>query len=148
MGAFTREELQDAWANYQDVANRAVEQWDWTEWANLFTEDAEYVEHSEGNFHGRQEIYDWVTGIMTNAEVRIWAGFPVRWAVIDEDKGRVVCCFINRAKDPGDGATYEVDNWSLITYAGNGKWSAQEDIYNRAEFDVLLKAWAEANAGQ
>jgi hypothetical protein len=146
MGAFTRDELQQAWDHYQEVATRAVEQWDWTEWANLFTEDAEYVEHSEGTFHGRQEIHDWITGIMTGSDVRIWGEFLVRWSFIDEDKGWVVCCFINRAKDPGDGATYEVDNWSLVKYAGDGKWLSQEDIYNRPEFDVMLKAWFEAKA--
>src|SRR5690348_8820016 len=37
---------------------------DWPAWADLFTEDATYVEHVLGTMHGRDEIKQWIVKIM------------------------------------------------------------------------------------
>jgi hypothetical protein len=37
-------------------------------------------------------------------------------------------------RDPGDGTIISATNISIVTYAGDGKWSRQEDIYNPLRF--------------
>ena len=56
----TRDELELAFAHYCDVREHAIATGDWRRWAALFTEDARYVEHAYGTFHGRQAIADWI----------------------------------------------------------------------------------------
>ena len=34
--------------------------------------------------------------------------------------------------DPGDGSIHQEYNFTLLKYAGDGKWSYEEDIYNPA----------------
>jgi len=53
MGQFTRDELERAFAHYQEVAAKAAAANEWRPWADMFTDDAEYVEHHYGVFHGR-----------------------------------------------------------------------------------------------
>ena len=53
MGRWTRAELEDAFAAYQRTALQAGTTGDWNGWADLFTEDATYVEHHYGTFGGR-----------------------------------------------------------------------------------------------
>ena len=50
--------------------------------------------------------------------------------VIDEPTGRVICELDNPMRDPGDGTIITATNISIVTYAGDGKWRRQEDIYN------------------
>jgi SnoaL-like domain len=146
MGKFTRAEMERAFAHYVDVAGKSIEAWDWRGWANLFTEDAEYVEHSFGTFRGREAIYNWVTKTMAPPAGKVWGSFPVRWHFVDEEKGWILCCFINRMADLGDGIVREVDNWSLLKYAGDDLWSYEEDIYNMAEFREAITQWHEIKA--
>ena len=67
--------------------------------------------------------------------------FPVEWYVIDEEKGWVVAQIWNRMVDPGDGSLHQAYNYTLLKYAGNGKWSHEEDIYNPAHFQTMLVGW-------
>ena len=43
--------------NFVETATRCAEAGEWRDWANLFTEDAHYVEHMFGEMHGREEIH-------------------------------------------------------------------------------------------
>src|SRR5215470_4187041 len=61
MGAFTRDELEQAFRHYWQTG--AVGE-NWDAWADLFTEDAEYVEHVLGNLSGREAIRNWIKPIM------------------------------------------------------------------------------------
>ena len=45
MGRFSRAEIEDAFQNFQQTALAAGTSGDWNAWADLFTEDATYVEH-------------------------------------------------------------------------------------------------------
>ena len=60
--------------------------------------------------------------------------FPSLWSVIDEATGRIICELDNPMRDPGDGTIITATNISIVTYAGDGKWSRQEDIYNPLRF--------------
>jgi hypothetical protein len=44
-------------------------------------------------------------------------------------------------RDPGDGTIIGATNISIMTYAGDGLWSKQEDIYNPMKFLETTMAW-------
>ena len=46
MGQWSREELEEAWRRYQEAVVQVGKTWDWSSYADHFTEDAKYVEHS------------------------------------------------------------------------------------------------------
>ena len=69
MGRFSRAELEEAFQNYQETALEAGTSGDWTKWADLFTEDATYIEHLFGTLGGREAIRNWISKTMsTDAE--------------------------------------------------------------------------------
>jgi hypothetical protein len=141
MGRFSREELEEAFARYQQVALEAGTSGDWNAWADQFTEDATYVEHLFGTFGGREAIRKWICSTMAqypNCEMKF---FPIEWYMIDEERGWVVCQVWNRMVDPGDGGLHQAYNFTLLKYAGNGRWSYEEDIYSPAPFQEMIKGW-------
>src|SRR6478752_1312092 len=58
-----------------------------------------------------------------------------------EERGRIVCDVYNELHDPGDGQPHGASNITILTYAGNGLWSCEEDIYNPATFLRAAKKW-------
>jgi hypothetical protein len=73
--------------------------------------------------------------------------FPIEWYVIDEERGWVVCQVWNRMRDPGDGSVHQEYNFTLLKYAGDGKWSYEEDIYNPMRFGAMVAGWEAAKQG-
>ena len=144
MGQFTRAELERAFAHYQEVAATAAAANEWRPWADLFTEDAEYVEHHYGVFHGREEIYRWISETMKTPPNDEMTSFPIEWHVTDDEKGWIVCCVQNRMRDPGDGTVHQAANWTLLKYAGDDHWSYEEDLYHPGEFLEMIKGWTRA----
>jgi ketosteroid isomerase-like protein len=138
---FTREELEQAFAAYRERAAEAGRTGDWATWADQFTEDAVYVEHHYGRFEGRAAIRDWIVGCMSEFPGSAMPEFPVGWYVIDEERGWVVCQVFNRMVDPGDGSIHEMDNLTVLHYAGDGQWSYEEDVYNPADFEAMVRGW-------
>ena len=67
--------------------------------------------------------------------------FPSLWSVIDEATDRVICELDNPLRDPGDGTVISATNISIITYAGDGLWRRQEDVYNPLRFVKAATAW-------
>jgi hypothetical protein len=139
VGRWTRDEIEDAFETYQRTALAAGTSGDWTAWADLFTEDATYVEHLFGTLGGREAIRHWITRTM--AANRDMQFFPMEWYVVDEERGWVVCQVWNRMVDPGDGSLHQAYNFTLLKYAGHGRWSYEEDIYNPAHFQKMLEGW-------
>lgn len=138
---FTRAQLEDAFAGYQQCGKRAAETHDWNPWADQFTEDATYVEHLYGSFSGREAIRAWITKTMTTFPGVRMPIFPVTWSVLDPDRGWVVCEIVNRMEDPGDGSVHEAANLTVLHYAGDGLWSREEDVYNPANFMTMIQGW-------
>lgn len=141
MGRWSRAELEEAFAHYQKVALQAGTSGDWNLFADLFTEDATYVEHHYGTFGGREAIRKWITTTMGQWPASEMPHFPIEWYVIDEDKGWVVCHVWNRMGDPGDGSVHQAYNFTLLKYAGDHQWKYEEDIYNPASFAEVMKGW-------
>jgi hypothetical protein len=144
MAKFTRSEIEQAFQHFQEAADRSAKSGDWREWSECFTEDAKYYEHHYGHFEGREAIYQWIQQTMSepiNADMR---SFPVEWYVIDEEKGWILCSVLNEMDDPGDGSKHGESNWTKLHYAGDGKFSYEEDMYNPNEFGEMIKGWLAA----
>jgi hypothetical protein len=141
---FERDEIERAYAHYREVATRCGRAGQWDDWADLFTEDARYVEHLYGTFEGREAIRQWITTTMADFPNNEMTDFPADWWVIDEEKGWVICAVWNRMQDVGDGQVHQAINWSRLDYAGDGLWSYEEDIYNVSEFGDMIKDYLAA----
>jgi hypothetical protein len=146
MGRWPREELERAFSTYQEVAAEVGRTGNWGPWVNLFTDDAEYVEHLYGRMHGRAAIGAWITKTMSTYPGNAMPEFPIGWSVIDEERGWIVCQVFNRMADPGDGSIHEAYNVTILKYAGDGRWSYEEDIYNPAHFASMIQGWEHRKA--
>ena len=100
---------------------------DWSSYADHFTEDATYVEHAVGNMVGREAIREWIVRTMNMFPGSEMPFYPVSWYSTDTDKGWVIGKIMNRMKDPGDGSILETPVITALKYAGDGKWSCEED---------------------
>ena len=54
--SYSREELVAAHDHFIAVSRGAQDSGQWEQYCDLFTEDAVYVEHFLGTYHGRDEI--------------------------------------------------------------------------------------------
>ena len=114
----------------------------WEDFADHFTEDAEYVEHAFGTFRGRDQIREWSVRTMTSYPGGEMTGFPLAWQVVDEPTSRLICEVRNLMPDPGDGSHHEESNLTIMTYAGDGLFSREEDVYNPLRFLKMSVRWA------
>ncbi len=144
MGQWSRAEIEAAFAEYQRVAAESGRTGDWRPWADLFTEDALYIEHLYGTMHGREAIASWIQKTMSTYPGSEMPFFPISWSVIDEERGWVVTQVMNRMRDPGDGSIHEEPNITILHYAGDDHWSYEEDVYNPMRFGPMLEAWEAA----
>lgn len=138
---FPRSELVEAFAHFEQTVARAAETHDWDAWVQHYTPDVEYIEHAAGTMHGRDEVRTWIKRTMTTFPGSHMVAFPSLWSVIDEPTGRVIMELDNPMRDPGDGSVITATNISIITYAGDGLWRRQEDIYNPLRFVQAALKW-------
>lgn len=134
MNRYTRAELADAFAVFEAEVDAAARTHDWDGWVAHYTEDVDYIEHAMGTMKGRDQVREWIYRTMTAFPGSHMSSFPSLWSVIDEERGRVICELDNPMRDPGDGTVISATNISIITYAGDGLWNRQEDIYNPLRF--------------
>ncbi len=132
-----RSEVEEAFAEFRQ---RGVERHDWSGWAELFTEDALYIEHNLGTFHGREQIRGWIVACMRDFPSMTLA---IDWWMIDGD--RVAFYIWNMLPDPAGGTReYKFPNTTVLQYAGDGRWSYEEDFYNPHDASVVFREWIEA----
>ncbi len=139
--AFTRAELAAAFETFEQTVADAASSQDWNKWVQHYTDDVVYVEHAAGTMHGRDEVRTWISRTMSIFPGSYMTSFPSLWSVIDEPTGRVICELDNPMRDPGDGTVISATNISIVTYAGDGKWRRQEDIYNPLRFVEASIKW-------
>jgi hypothetical protein len=142
MASWSREELEREFELYKERGATG----DWSAWADQFTEDAQYIEHVYGEFNGREAIREWIVETMGTFPGNEMPLFPVEWHIVDEERGWIVAKIWNRMQDPGDGSVHQAYNFSLLKYAGDGKWSYEEDIYNPASFAEMIKGYMAVKA--
>ena len=73
---WSREELEQAHQHYMDTAARCAASGEWRDWADLFTDDAVYLEHTFGTFRGPGEIHDWISPLMAEWPNKDMNAFP------------------------------------------------------------------------
>ena len=138
---FSRAELAEAFATFEATVDNAARTRDWDAWVAHYTADVDYIEHAMGTMKGRDQVRAWIYRTMTTFPGSHMTAFPSLWSVIDEDSGRVICELDNPMRDPGDGTIVSATNISIITYAGDGRWSRQEDVYNPLRFLAAGMKW-------
>ena len=141
-GRFTAAEITEAYAAMHGRVQQYAASGEWDTFADNFTEDAEYVEHAFGTFRGRDEIRAWSVPTMTTFPGSVMTGFPLAWQVVDAPTSRLICEVRNLMPDPGDGTHLEEPNLTIMTYAGDGLFSREEDVYNPLRFARMSVAWA------
>jgi len=144
MGSFDRDEMAAAFARYSAAADEAGRTGDWRPWVECFTPDVHYIEHMYGEFHGHDELLDWITRTMSAWPFTQMQEFPWDWYTIDAEQGWIIGQVENRFVDPGDGRIYQGANWTRLVYAGDGLFSSEEDVYNPATFGPMVEAWLTA----
>jgi ketosteroid isomerase-like protein len=144
MARYTRADLERALQTYNAARDKASETGDWSIWAEVFTDDADYIEHAFGVFKGKAAIRDWITKVMAPFPHMT---FPQDWVAYDEETGSVVFQCQNRLEHPTDpkGEPFQFPTWTRLVYAGNGKWSCEEDVYNPGrDAGRVVGAWVKA----
>ena len=140
-GTFTRDELVEAFASFERTVDHAARTRDWDSWVDQYTDDVVYVEHAAGTMRGREQVRPWIWKTMENFPGSYMTSFPSLWTVYDEANDRVLCELDNPMRDPGDGTVITATNISIVTYAGDGKWRRQEDVYNPLRFVSAAVKW-------
>tara|TARA_Y100001936_G_scaffold252514_1_gene312489 strand:+ start:3316 stop:3822 length:507 start_codon:yes stop_codon:yes gene_type:complete len=138
----SRSELESTFFEFARRANEAAQTGDWSDWSDMFTDDAHYVEPTYGEFTGRDAIYDWMSKTMASSPGSEMVAFPVHWHIIDQDQGVVVARFGNRLADPGDGSIHEPWNLAILKWGGDGQWASEEDVYDAGLFARTIASWS------
>lgn len=141
MGRHPAEELRAAFDHYQQVVHRSADAGDWAPWAELFTADAVHHDHAVGTAVGRGEIGRRMASTMAVWPRSAFRSFPVEWYSVDEDRGWVVAQVWGRLEDPGDGSVHQAPGMAVLHYAGDGRWSYEEDVYNPGNFERAVRDW-------
>jgi hypothetical protein len=138
--AHPREEVDTEFGKYRERAARAVATGDWDQWADQFTDSAHYREHHYGYFRSGAEIRAWIKSVMQPFPTM---EFPVPWYLVD---GNRVTALISNIlpPPPGDSGYYGFDVNTILHYAGEGKWSYEEDVYSPKEAQDVINRWVAA----
>ena len=138
--AYPREEVQETVDAYFDLRAR-IEAGDatWTDLAEMFTHDVVYIDPAWGRIEGIDELRAFLDESMRGLED--WR-FPVEFTAIDGDNVVIKWTQIT----PGtraDGSEWSQSGISSLIYAGNGKFSYEEDLLNMVHVleDLGASGW-------
>ena len=111
----------------------------WLDLAEFFTDDAVYIDPAWGRIQGIEEIRAFLVDSMRGLED--WH-FPLRLSAIEGDDVVTVWTQILPGKRD-DGRPYEQTGVSILRYAGDGKFSYEEDLLNMAHVleDLATSGW-------
>jgi hypothetical protein len=140
MGRHGREHIERAFRQYWRTG-AVCEAWD--RWVELFTEDALYVDHVLGTFRGRASIGALIDSIVTGFGER-YAVYE--WHIVDEERDRVVFYMQNRRDHPSGSGTIDFPGVAILQYAGDGRWSHEEDFWSLRAAQAALREYRDACA--
>jgi ketosteroid isomerase-like protein len=111
----------------------------WLDLAEIFTDDAVYIDPAWGRIQGIDQIREFLVESMRGLED--WR-FPVTFAAIDGDDVVVAWRQVLPGGRP-DGRPYQQTGVSLMRYAGDGRFSFEEDLLNMAHVleDLAESRW-------
>jgi hypothetical protein len=114
---------------------------DWRSWTNLYTPDADYVEHFWGTMHGRDEIGIFIHSVMQGVPEMYTV---LEWYIVGQD--RVALYVQNRRDNPSsEGPPYfDFAQMTSLFYAGDGLWSREEAFWSLRGARASSAAYDEA----
>jgi hypothetical protein len=117
---------------------------DWDAWCDeCFTEDVHYVEHVLGVKEGREAVRRWIKPTMEEYG-EIYTAYE--WHMVEES-GRVVVYMQNRRDNPEPGAPpIDFPGMTVLQYAGDGRFSLEEDFWSLVEGQRTMKQYDAALA--
>lgn len=138
--AHPREEIEAAVARYVELRER-IERGEatWTALAELFTDDAVYIDPAWGRIQGIEAIRNFLDESMRGLED--WR-FPIEYTAIDGDTVVIKWTQILPGTRP-DGSAYCQSGYSTLIYAGGGRFSYEEDLLNMVHVldDLRASGW-------
>ena len=110
--------------------------------ADFYTDDAVYIDAAWGRIEGKEAIAHWLEHSMVG--LGEWR-FPIDFTAIEGDDVVVKWTQII----PGaraDGSAFAQSGYSRLRYAGDGKFSYEEDVYNMVQVleDIEASGWQPA----
>ena len=125
---YARNEVEQAFQKYWALG--AVGE-DWDAWCDeCFTDDVTYIEHILGNRNGREEVRAWIKPTMEEYG-EIYTAYE--WHMVNDD-GRVVVYMQNRRDHPDEKQPpIDFAGITILQYAGDGKFSLEEDFWSLPE---------------
>ena len=140
MDAHPRDEVEAAVAAYRALRQR-IEDGDatWVDLAEVFTDDAVYIDPAWGRIEGIEEIRAFLVESMTGLED--WS-FPVEYTAVEGDTVVVKLTQVLPGIRP-DGGRWTQSGYSTLRYAGAGRFDYEEDLLNMAHVleDLAASGW-------
>jgi len=139
---FPREEVEATVARYHGLRDRidaGLEPDAFGALADFYTEDAVVVDSAWGRIEGRPAIARWLVDSMVGLED--WK-FPVEFTAVEGNDVVVKWTQVLPRTRP-DGTPYRQSAYSRLVYAGDGKFSYEEDLYNMTHVmeDIVASGW-------
>lgn len=136
MSSHSVEEVEGAYARYLEERRRVeAGEVGWDALAVFFTDDATFIDPAWGRIEGIAAIREFLVESMLGLDD--WS-FPHEWTAVDGD--RLVARWWNRL--PGqrpDGSHYQAPGISIMVYAGDGRFSYEEDLLNMVHVGELIR---------
>ena len=140
MPAYPRDEIEAAFVHYWRCGAIAE---DWDAWVECFTDDVLYVEHILGTMHGREAVRAWIKPIMAQFG-EIYSAYE--WHMTDPATGRICLYIQNRRDHPSGTGTIDFPGVTILQYAGDGRFSLEEDFWSMPQAQQATEAYAAACA--
>ncbi len=113
-------------------------------YADLLTSDAVYRRVGQRECRGREAIRAMVLTTGSTAPGELVAREEVLWHAVDLERGRVVHELRHTMCDPGDGSQHVALATELLTYGGEGLWSAVDVVHAPQAYRTMHRSWARA----
>jgi hypothetical protein len=109
----------------------------WTDLLQFFTDDLVYIDPAWGRIEGVDAVRTFMIDSMAGLDD--WL-FPIEFTAIDGDN--VIVKWTEVIPKP-DGTTATQSGYSRLIYAGNGKFSYEEDLLNMVHVldDIATSGW-------
>lgn len=125
---FPRGEIEEAFETYCERRAVAVESHRWDAFTDVFTRDAVYRNHRLGRVEGQAQIRDFADEMLTAPPA---GSFRHKLRLIDGNRVSALARILS--PDPASGSDHGFDVNTILHYAGGGRWSYAEDLYNPIE---------------
>ena len=135
-----RHEVEAAVAAYRELRQRIEDgAATWVDLADLFTDDAVYIDPAWGRIQGRDAIAEFLVESMTGLDD--WS-FPIELTAIEGDTVMVKWWQVLPGTRP-DGGRWVQSGVSTLHYAGDGRFDYEEDLLNMAHVmeDLSASGW-------